>query len=103
MNYFIISVPIALLIGYLIYFILNKKAKNKKNVSLTLSGFFVGIMCQHALWMFLERAYSENTKIIRFFNASPKEFLMAVWVLIMLMLAVPTVGIILRSFDKGEK
>lgn len=103
MNYFIISVPIALLIGYLIYFILNKKAKNKKNVSLILTGFFVGIMCQQALWMVLERAYSANMKVISFFNASLSEVLMAVWALIMLMIAVPAVGMILRSFDKEEK
>ncbi|MDD3280013.1 MAG: hypothetical protein PHC83_00375 [Bacteroidales bacterium] len=103
----IICLLIALMIGYFIYFILNKKVKNKKLTSHMLTMFFLGVVFMSLIQQLISIVLWKEktlgtTTIVSLFNTTPMHILENVTICILLTLVIPVFGMLLRSLDKKE-
>jgi len=98
---------LALCLGYIFYFILNKYVKNKKTLSYMLTSFYLGILF---IYMVQEITYSilfnegfiSDVRIIPLFNILPTRVFCYTELWFLLFLAVPVLGILLRTLDKNK-
>lgn len=98
---------LALCLGYILYFILNKYVKDKRTLSYMLTSFYLGFLCLYIVqqithMILFNGGFISNIKTIPLFNVLPSRFLSYIGLWVLLFLAIPVLGILFRTFDKKK-